>query len=80
MLCAPLPGAPDDDRFDERRVGLDHLAVGVAGGREALELLERALRTLGADTDGIKPDRAGDQWMITFRDPDSIQWEFFQDD
>ena len=79
VLVTPVPGTPAGDRFSERRIGLDHLAIGVTGGREALETLERTLRDLGADTDGIKLDRAGEAAMITFRDPDNIQWEFFEE-
>jgi glyoxylase I family protein len=78
VLVTPVPGTPDGDRFSERRVGLDHLALGVRG-RAALETMERTLRELGAETDGIKLDRAGDAAMITFRDPDNIQWEFFEE-
>jgi glyoxylase I family protein len=78
VLVTPVPGTPDGDRFSERRIGLDHLAIGVRG-RAALESLERTLRELGAETDGIKLDRAGDVAMITFRDPDNIQWEFFEE-
>jgi len=80
VLCAPLPGTPEGDRFSERRIGLDHIAVGVRGGRELLEELEVVLRRIGADTDGVKLDRAGELTMITFRDPDNFQWEFFQED
>lgn len=80
VLCAPLPGTPADDRFSERRIGLDHIAIGVNGGPESLHHLESALRRLKADTDGVKLDRAGDLAMITFRDPDNVQWEFFQED
>jgi glyoxylase I family protein len=80
VLCAPLPGSPTGDRFDEHRTGLDHLAVGVVGGREALTHLDEALRRIGAVTDGIHVDRAGELAMITFRDPDNIQWEFFESD
>jgi catechol 2,3-dioxygenase-like lactoylglutathione lyase family enzyme len=78
VLCAPLPGSPEDDRFDERRIGLDHLAVGVTGGRQALAELEVTLRRIGAVTDGVHLDRGGELAMITFRDPDNIQWEFFE--
>lgn len=80
VLCAPLPGTPTGDRFDERRIGLDHIAVDVTGGREALGDLEVALRRTGAVTDGIHLDRAGRQAMITFRDPDNVQWEFFEEE
>jgi len=80
VLCAPLPGTPAGDRFEERRIGLDHIAVGVTGGREALAVLEGALRRIGAITDGIHLDRASHQAMITFRDPDNVQWEFFEEE
>ena len=79
VLCAPLPGTPDGDRFDEHRIGLDHIAVGVSGGRDALAELESALLRAGAPTDGVHLDRAGEQAMITFRDPDNVQWEFFEE-
>jgi catechol 2,3-dioxygenase-like lactoylglutathione lyase family enzyme len=80
VLCAPFPGSPTDDRFDEHRTGLDHIAVGVTGGREALVDLVETLRRIGAVTDGIHLDRVGELAMITFRDPDNIQWEFFESD
>ncbi len=79
VLCAPLPGTPPRDRFDERRIGLDHIAVGVTGGRRSLEDLEATLRALGAPTDGVTLDRAGELTMVTFRDPDNVQWEFFEE-
>ena len=79
VLCGPLPGTPAEDRFDEHRIGLDHVAVGVTGGREELYELESRLRVMGAVTDGVHLDRAGELAMITFRDPDNIQWEFFEE-
>jgi len=79
VLCAPLPGTPAGDRFSERRIGLDHIAVGVGGGRRSLEELERALCAIGAPTDGVTLDRAGVLSLITFRDPDNIQWELFEE-
>jgi glyoxylase I family protein len=78
VLVPPLPGTPDGDRFSEYRIGLDHLAVGVSS-RDELESMLEALRSVGADTDGIHMDRAGEVAMITFRDPDNIQWEFFEE-
>jgi hypothetical protein len=33
---------------------------------------------IGAVTDGIHLDRAGELAMITFRDPYNSQWEFFE--
>jgi catechol 2,3-dioxygenase-like lactoylglutathione lyase family enzyme len=80
VLCRPLTGVASGDRFDERRIGLDHIAVGVTGGREALGELEVALRGVGAVTDGVHLDRAGELAMITFRDPDNVQWEFFEEE
>ncbi len=78
VLVTPLPGTPDGDRFSEFRIGLDHLAIGVSS-RDELESMLEALRAIGADTDGIHMDRAGEVAMITFRDPDNIQWEFFEE-
>lgn len=78
VLVPPLPGTPDGDRFSERRIGLDHIALGVSG-RAALEELLAALREIGAETDGIHLDRAGTAAMITFRDPDNVQWEYFEE-
>lgn len=77
VLVPPLPGTPEQDRFSERRIGLDHIALGVAS-RAELEALLPVLRELGAETDGIHLDRAGDAAMITFRDPDNVQWELFE--
>lgn len=78
VLVTPLPGTPDGDRFSEYRIGLDHLAIGVSS-RDELESMLEALRSVGAETGGIHMDRAGEMAMITFRDPDNIQWEFFEE-
>jgi hypothetical protein len=51
----------------------------VTGGRAALQELESSLRASGAETEGVHLDRAGELAMITFRDPDNIQWEFFEE-
>jgi hypothetical protein len=80
VLCPPLPGTPRGDRFDERRIGLDHLAVRVGGGRRSPDQLEVALRSLGAHTDGVELDRDGVQSAIMFRDTANFQWEFFEED
>lgn len=77
VLAPTLPGTPQGDRFSEHRVGLDHLALGVTS-RAELEALAQALAHIGATRSGIKLDRAGDVAMIAFRDPDNIQWEFFE--
>jgi glyoxylase I family protein len=60
----------------ERRIGLDHLAIGVPVGEVAR--LARILDAAGVPNSGVKVDPLGPA-MITFRDPDNIQWEFFED-
>ena len=75
VLVPPLPGTPPGDRFDERRIGLDHLAIGVSSGEVAR--MAKALEDAGVPTSGVKEDRLGPA-MITFRDPDNFQWEFFE--
>jgi hypothetical protein len=63
------------DRFDENRVGLDHLSFSVAnrqGLEDAVRLLDEQGISHGAVTDlgpkfGI--------YILTFRDPDNIQLE-----
>lgn len=75
VLRPPLPGTPPGDHFTERRIGLDHLAIGVAS-RAELEQLTEALRRNGTAAD-LHHDPLGPA-MVTFRDPDNIQWEFFE--
>lgn len=77
VLVPPLPGTPEGDRFDERRVGLDHISVGMAASE--LEPLVAALRAAGIATEGIKRDKLG-PGVVCFRDPDNIAWECFEDD
>jgi glyoxylase I family protein len=76
VLVPPLPGTPAGDRFTEHRIGLDHLAIGVPVG-EAARLAE-VLDGAGVPNSGVKTDPLGPA-MITFRDPDNIQWEFFEE-
>ena len=75
VLHPPLAGTPSDDRFSERRVGLDHLAIGVPG-REEVERLAEVLRANGVTADLHDTPSGGA--MVTFRDPDNFQWEFFE--
>ncbi|WP_433305524.1 VOC family protein [Actinoplanes sp. CA-030573] len=75
VLLPPLPQTPPGDRFKEWRIGLDHLAIGVPIGEVAR--LARVLGDAGVPNSGVKADRLGPA-MITFRDPDNIQWEFFE--
>lgn len=62
------------DRFDEDRVGLDHLSLAVAG-HEELEAAAAALDGRGVAHEGIKDIGAG--YILEFRDPDNIALELF---
>jgi glyoxylase I family protein len=73
---SPAPErAPANDRFDEARVGLDHLSFGVADRAE----LGRAARLL--DERGVPHGKVTDLgdafglYVLAFRDPDNIQLE-----
>ncbi len=64
----------DGSRFDERRVGLDHLAFDVAS-RDELDAWVERLDELGIEHSGISEQ---DPWdVLVFRDPDNIQLELF---
>ena len=76
VLRPLLPGTPPGDRFSERRVGLDHLAIGVSG-RAEVERLAEVLRENGVAAD-LHNDPLGAA-IVTFRDPDNFQWEFFEE-
>jgi catechol 2,3-dioxygenase-like lactoylglutathione lyase family enzyme len=76
VLVPPLAGTPAGDRFTERRIGLDHVAIGVAAGEVAR--LAKVLDGAGVPNSGINADSLGPA-MITFRDPDNLQWEFFEE-
>lgn len=62
------------DRFDEHRVGLDHLSFGVAN-RAELEAWQARLEELGIAHGGIVDAHYGSG--LAFRDPDNIALEFF---
>ncbi|HST47629.1 VOC family protein [Jatrophihabitans sp.] len=66
------PGAPADDRFDENRVGLDHLSFEV-GTLAELEETAAALDRRGIAHAGIKD--IGRHHILEFRDPDNIALE-----
>ena len=65
-------GAP----FDEHRVGLDHLEF-LVPSRVDLDDWAARLDSLGIGHSGVKEPAYGPNAMITFRDPDNIQLEFF---
>jgi glyoxylase I family protein len=62
------------DGFSEYRIGLDHIAFGVAG-RGELEKWEARLDDLGVAHGGIKDAHYGSG--LSFRDPDGIALELF---
>lgn len=62
------------DRFDEDRVGLDHISFAVPG-RADLDAAASVLDEHGIAHGGVKP--IGDGWILEFRDPDNIALELF---
>jgi glyoxylase I family protein len=69
-----FPDLEDARRFDERRIGLDHLAFQCTNRAELEEWAAR-LDELGVAHGGIKD--AGYGSGVSFRDPDNIALEFF---
>lgn len=63
-----------DDRFDENRVGLDHLSLSVAN-RDELDTAARALDALGIAHEPVTTIEHGA--ILQFRDPDGIALELF---
>lgn len=61
-----------DDRFDENRVGLDHLAFRLGSMRE-IEPAATHLDALGIEHESIKD--IGPAYILEFRDPDNIALE-----
>jgi catechol 2,3-dioxygenase-like lactoylglutathione lyase family enzyme len=74
VLALTQHGRPTEGPFDARRVGLDHLAFGVADER-ALEAWRATLDELGIANSGIRDIRYARS--ITFDDPDGIPLEVF---
>jgi glyoxylase I family protein len=67
------------EKFDERAVGLDHLALRVPD-RDALNAWAKHLDDLGIAHSGVQEENGGP--LIVFRDPDNIQlevWAFDSD-
>lgn len=81
LLCLQRPprqGFPND-RFDENRLGLDHVGFSVVSKRD-LEVLLHVLEELNVSTAGIEFDPDGKGDYVCFRDPDNIQVEFYVGD
>jgi len=68
----PIP----DDRFNEFRIGLDHLSF-TAPSMEFLHEMADKLIAAGVDTKGIEQFVHTGNWYIAFRDPDNIQLEYW---
>jgi glyoxylase I family protein len=76
LSLAPDPSrAPRGDRFNENRVGLDHLSFSV-GGRADLERAARLLDERGVSHGEIEDlGEAMRMYTMALRDPDNIQLE-----
>jgi len=76
-ITSPLEPAEAiiDDRFNENRVGLDHLSLGV-GGYDELEDAVHLFDENGVSHGEIKDLGAGfGIHVLAFRDPDNVQLE-----
>jgi catechol 2,3-dioxygenase-like lactoylglutathione lyase family enzyme len=67
----PLP----NDRFNEFRIGLDHLSF-TAPNEKALQALADKLIASGVETQGVEQYHTGNKY-VAFRDPDNIQLEYW---
>jgi catechol 2,3-dioxygenase-like lactoylglutathione lyase family enzyme len=74
LLLGLRPVAPGGDRFDEDRVGLDHLSFSVAD-RAALDEAVRLFDDRGVAHGEIKHLEGFGIYVLPFRDPDNIQVE-----
>jgi glyoxylase I family protein len=66
----------DDVAFDERRPGLDHLEF-IVPTVDEVHLWANRLDELGIAHSGVKAFDYTAGVMVTFRDPDNIQLEFY---
>ena len=64
-----------DDRFNEFRIGLDHLSFS-APDEAALHAFAAKLKAAGVETQGVETYFTGHRY-VTFRDPDNIQLEYW---
>lgn len=67
----PIP----EDRFNEFRIGLDHLSFNASSEAALLALAER-LKFAGVETKGVETYHTGNRY-VAFRDPDNIQLEYW---
>jgi catechol 2,3-dioxygenase-like lactoylglutathione lyase family enzyme len=76
VLCLVGHPANAGEPFDESRTGLDHLEF-LVNRREDLDEWAARLDSLGIEHSGVKQPSHTQNAMLTFRDPDNIQLEFF---
>ena len=76
VLCLVGHAGNAGERFSEFHTGLDHLEFLVAEHDELQRWAER-LDGLGIEHSGVKVLPYTPNAMVTFRDPDGIQLEFF---
>ena len=75
LNLSPEPArAIHDDRFDENRVGLDHVSFSVSS-QEVLEQAAQLLDQRGISRGEIKDLADLGIYVMAFRDPDNIQLE-----
>jgi glyoxylase I family protein len=65
-----------DEPFDERRAGLDHLALRVSD-RSALDAWVGRFEELGIPHSDVKPGGVPGSFLVVFRDPDGLQLEIY---
>jgi catechol 2,3-dioxygenase-like lactoylglutathione lyase family enzyme len=66
----------EGDRFNEFRIGLDHLSFNITS-REELDQLAEKLIQAGVDTQGVEQFAPTGNWYVAFRDTDNIQLEYW---
>jgi len=76
VLCLVGHATNRGEAFSEFRTGLDHLEF-LVDGREDLKEWADRLDELGIPHSGVKELDYTPNAMLTFRDPDNIQLEFF---
>lgn len=76
VLCLVGHAANPGDEFSEHRTGLDHLQF-VVEQREDLDEWSARLDEMGVEHSCVKELGYTTNSMLTFRDPDNIQLEFF---
>lgn len=69
---------PAGDRFDEARIGLDHLSF-KAPDEAALQALVGKLNAAGVENSGVVEFAPACKLHVVFRDPDNIQLEYWLD-